>query len=322
MQGLVDATYVINLDRAGDRMRVMAAQCEQQGIPFIRVPAVDGARVRPAVRQKTVTPACQKECTNSTIGCALSHMKVWTAVLRQNQACVVVMEDDADLVPDFVRGVERALQDVPEDFDVLLLGCAMFCNKQRAYNPLMHVARFTSHISNPFALRNDPRTWGCVFVPERFSGTHCYAVSNKGCRTLLNLLPKVEGHIDMCMNHPDLKLYAVSPDLAFQRDMSDSSIASYNFPMTLNGFLETFKDQKGISLAYALGVPNFQIAGHAVNLWTQVFIFLGFAHRYTAPYVGGLFVAEVLVQGDVAMPVMAYALGWGLHRLISALVSP
>lgn len=310
MEG-IDATFVINLDRSADRMAVMARQCEALGIPYQRFPAVDGAKVSRRDLEKLATPLCRTFCTPSMIGCALSHMNLWRLVVERGYERVLVIEDDAQLVPDFQEGLRDALRDVPSDFDVLLLGCFMLCNKDRNYTPLNRLARMFTR------LRQDDRTWGRVFVPERFAGTHCYVISRKGAAKLLRVLPRVQGHIDMYMDQPEVRLYAVSPDLAFQRDMSASTIASFSFPKTLLPVLERVKDDKNVSVAYSLSAPIGQIAGMHINTWSLVFALFGLAGgTRLAPYVAIFMLVELALGADVRMPAASFGTGWALRALL------
>lgn len=309
VQGLVDAAYVINLDRSTARMARMAAQCASLDIPFTRVPAVDGARVTPETLKKVATPLCQKVCTPSMVGCALSHMKVWKTAAQLGHQRTLVMEDDAALEPGFVEGLRRALEDVPQDFDLLVLGCYFLCNKDRRYAWGHEFARMFV----PHSLRNDRRTWGSVYVPEYFAGSHCYIVSLKGARKLMQLVPRAHYHIDMSMNHPELNIYAVTPDLAYQRDMADSTIASYSFPKTLTPLLDGIKDRKRISVAYYLDAPMGQVGGQRLNAWVVIFAGLGVLRHRTVPLAVGLLLAELLVGGDIVAPVLAYFLGWAIR---------
>lgn len=308
----VDATFVINLDKARDRMKPIASQCAKLGIPLERVPGVDGSKLQPHDRRKVASPLCSLTCTNSMLGAALSHISIWKTVLKRGLNRALIMEDDVRLVPDFVERIEQALRDVPADFDVLLLGCVSFCDKDRNYS-LGH------NILKPFVsllgihLRDDKRTWGSVFVPEWFAGAHCYVVSAKGCRTLLRVTPRVEHHIDAHhMSHPDVKLYAASPDLAYQMNLSTSSIATYQFPKTLVPFLDTVKDRKNISLSYHLDAPAGELMGMRLNAYTVFFMALGLLQRRSLAFVAGLFVAELVVGGHIAMPLLAYLVGWAL----------
>lgn len=304
-----DETYIINLDRDTRRMALMHRQAVEHGLTYQRVPAVDGMRVADL---EHVTPLCRHLCTPSMIGCALSHMAVWKRVAEAGHACALVMEDDAQLVPGFVEGAHRALRDVPGDWDVLLLGCFFLCDRERRYSWPLQLARWV------LPVHDDPRSWGSVFVPELFGGAHCYLVSLRGARKLLRLLPRVAYHIDMCMNRPDVRLYAVSPDLAFQRDMGDSGMASYTFPRTLLPLLSRVRDSKGISAAYYMTAPLGQVGGLVLNGWALLFVLLGTQRSRLAPYVAAFLALELAVGGRVGAAVAAYALGWAVAAVAAA----
>lgn len=306
----IDAVYVINLDRSVDRWTRMKDQCRRLGLLCQRVPAVDGSKLSKEEISRSATRFCQNFCTTSMIGCALSHIGVWKRIIQQGHEHTLVMEDDADLVPTFAAGLQRALADVPDDFDILVLGCFYLCAKDRKYAWPHELTRMFV----PHALRSDLRTWGSVFVPEFFAGSHCYVVSKRGCEKLLNLYPKAGYHIDLDMNHPSLNVYAVSPDLAFQRDMSDSSIASFKFPKSLAPLMEDVKDSKRISLAYYLDAPMFQVWGLKMNMWALMFLVLGVLHRWAFPYATGFLLAELVLGADITVPVIMYGLGWGVRR--------
>jgi GR25 family glycosyltransferase involved in LPS biosynthesis len=305
----VDAVYVINLDRSTLRWKFMSEQCQRVGLPARRVPAVDGATLSREELRGSATRFCQNFCTTSMLGCALSHIATWKRILEEGHDRALVMEDDAELVPTFAAGLRQALEDVPDDFDILVLGCFYLCAKDRNYSWPMEIIRMFA----PHGLRNDPRTWGSVFVPERFGGSHCYVVSKRGCQKLLEVIPKASYQIDMEMNHPSLNVYAVSPDLAFQRDMMESTVASFKFPKSLMPALGDVKDSKRISMAYYMDVPVGQVLGYKLNGWTLVFFVLGMLRHRAFPYVTGFLVAELAIGADVGVPVMAYGLGWGLR---------
>ena len=290
----------------------MHAQLEGLKMPYVRFPAVDGRSLPRETIAALASPLCQLTCTPSMIGCALSHMSLWQVIQQQKHKLTLILEDDAQLVPDFVPRLKQALRDVPRDFDVLVLGCFFLCNKGHAYewpHSLLRLGMKT---------RQDTRTWGSVFVPEAFRGTHCYIVSLQGAHKLAQHIPRVKFHIDVQMNHPAINIYAASPDLAFQKDMSESSIAGYAFPRTLLPVLSRLRDSKNISAAYYLEVPMGQVAGKPINSWTLVFFVLGAALQSRAAW-GALvafFVLEVALCGDITAALASVVLGRATRLLL------
>lgn len=308
---MVDVAYVINLNRSKDRMLRMHDQCLAQGLDYTRIEAVDGRALKRAELGDIVTDMCRGLCTSSMLGCALSHMNVWKRIVSEGHSRALILEDDAELVPDFRARMVQALVDCPVDFDILLLGCFFLCSKNRDYEWPHKFLRMLI----PHKLRKDSRVWGSVFVPEYFGGTHCYIVSLEGAKKLLRLLPKVGFHIDAQMNNQSLNVYAASPDLAYQRNMSESSMASYSFPKTLMPTLSRLKDSKNVSAAYYLDAPIGQVLERPINAWTFLFFILGVCVRshVSLGVVAGFFVVEMCKCGDVGVPVCAFVLGKSLQ---------
>lgn len=314
------ATYVINMDSAHDRLTAMDAQLKAQGIPYTRYPAVDGRALSPAQKQAVAAPIFGvMDGTPSMIGCGLSHRGVWRDMLSKGHELALVLEDDAVLCPRFVLRVNEALAAVPADFDVLVLGSFFLADVNREYPMVLDIAgAFVSVRDDPWTATVGSTT---VYVPERFAGTHCYIVSAAGAAKLLRVIPLVTNHVDMEMNHPDVKLYAASPDLATQGDMTTSSIASFDFPEVLMPFLQ-WKDRKGVCAAYYMSAPMAEVGGCSLNAWTVVFFAMGMLGPLSAwPFVAGFFGAEILAKGpDVTnmtnatlVPPCAYLAGCIIH---------
>lgn len=100
--------YVINLARSPERRAHMVAQLEKRGVPHKLVEAVDGRDLdltdRSIVDPKTVE-TCFDGAHNSAgvgggVGCALSHLKAYRAILADQVQCALVLEDDVSLPSD------------------------------------------------------------------------------------------------------------------------------------------------------------------------------------------------------------------------------
>jgi GR25 family glycosyltransferase involved in LPS biosynthesis len=57
------------------------------------------------------------------IGCALSHIKIWQDAIKNNYENIIIFEDDAIIPEDFWRKFNNAYNELPKDWDMLLLGC-------------------------------------------------------------------------------------------------------------------------------------------------------------------------------------------------------
>jgi len=122
LRGCCDVkVFVINLDRAPERLAHMQAEFGRLGVPFERLPAVDGAAL-PAteIARWTATPMANGAClTPGEIGCILSHRKCWQAAAAANEP-VAVFEDDVFLSDDAAAflGADDWL---PADADIVKL---------------------------------------------------------------------------------------------------------------------------------------------------------------------------------------------------------
>ena len=107
-------TWVINLDRAPERLARVRAQLDELGLAWTRLPAVDARALKPeqsaaldeaAYRRKHgMTPSLGE------LGCYLSHVEVMRALLASNFEFALVLEDDVLLRPSLPAVLEGLLQ--------------------------------------------------------------------------------------------------------------------------------------------------------------------------------------------------------------------
>lgn len=97
------STWVINLDRAPERLARIRAQLTGLGLPFTRLPAVDAQRLLPAQRAQLDDSTYQRRHGMTPVlgelGCYLSHVAVMNAFLASPARFALVLEDDVILRP-------------------------------------------------------------------------------------------------------------------------------------------------------------------------------------------------------------------------------
>lgn len=91
-------TWVINLDRAPDRLARVRAQLDTLGLPWTRLPAVDARALTPA-QSASLDEAAYRRKHGMTpspgeLGCYLSHVEVMRALLASQHEFALVLEDD------------------------------------------------------------------------------------------------------------------------------------------------------------------------------------------------------------------------------------
>lgn len=105
-------TWVINLDRAPDRLARISAQLQHLQLPFTRLPAVDARALTPAQRSQLDEAAyCRKHGMTPVpgeLGCYLSHVEVMQRFVASEAQFALVLEDDVllhDSLPAVLGGL-------------------------------------------------------------------------------------------------------------------------------------------------------------------------------------------------------------------------
>ena len=117
-------TYLINLDRATERLAFMQNEFKNQLIDFERITAVDAITLDSS--SYLINNKYDRRLVPGEIGCYLSHIKALKTFLNSANAYAIVIEDDAILHPQYKYITEKAIRDFPklneyERWDVLKL---------------------------------------------------------------------------------------------------------------------------------------------------------------------------------------------------------
>jgi glycosyl transferase family 25 len=90
--------FVINLDRATERLADVSKQFEARRLAFERVPAVDGSLLTAAEKRRLNPPRLiGGEMSDGEIGCFASHLRVFQIIADRRLPRVCVMEDDINM---------------------------------------------------------------------------------------------------------------------------------------------------------------------------------------------------------------------------------
>jgi glycosyl transferase family 25 len=116
--------WVINLDRAPDRLARIRAQLEPLGLPWTRLAAVDARALTPAQRAALDEPAYRRKHGKTPapgeLGCYLSHVEVMRRFLASEAAFALALEDDV-LLRESLPAVLHGLIVHPDRWDVVKL---------------------------------------------------------------------------------------------------------------------------------------------------------------------------------------------------------
>ena len=182
-------TFVINMDRRGDRLAEM-------NIPFKweRFPAFDGTKLH--------VPSNSKP---GIIGCLKSHQALLKRIQDEKLEVAIIFEDDADLCDDFETKFNSIMNKLPEDWDLLYLG-GWNRNEVKPYAEGLNIAEkvFCTH---------------AYMIRDKFIATALEALHSRDGKYPIELKPndyKTDVLLAECL--PKGKCFICSPVLAWQRE--------------------------------------------------------------------------------------------------------
>ena len=105
--------YYINLDKSTKRRDFMETQFRELNIPITRISAVYGKNLDTNVLKKEKSKhnilAHFPYPNDGEIGICLTHFKLWEFLSKQPEDFSIILEDDAEIHPDFFKDLEQLL---------------------------------------------------------------------------------------------------------------------------------------------------------------------------------------------------------------------
>lgn len=118
--------YVINLDRAPERLQRMAEVFADLQQEFTRVSGVDGARLSDAdISRYQPEAGTFGLLSRGEVGCFMSHRLCWQAIAEGAEPFGAVFEDDI-LISPRAAALLKNVDWIPEDADIVKLDAAPF----------------------------------------------------------------------------------------------------------------------------------------------------------------------------------------------------
>ena len=233
----IDEAFVINLDRRADRMERL---CPDLKARSERWSAVDG-------RKLTMTPAIKRLFApndffwkKAVTGCALSHLGLWWKLANENPSIenYLIMEDDVKFQPGWENVWKNAVDDIPEDYDIIYLGGVLPPNRQAFEKETKE------RINDSFCRIKENTSWGQK-APTRYFHfcAYAYILSRVGAQKVMALLQQHDGywtsadHI-LCNPVDHLKAYVLDPMVAgcYQDDDPKYANSAFNDFSRIDGF--------------------------------------------------------------------------------------
>lgn len=196
-------TYLINLDRATERLELMKKEFGKCQIPFERISAVDANNLEKY--EYRVDNKYDRDLLNGEIGCYLSHIKTFKLFLETDNEFALIIEDDAILPSDLKHTVEETLNQYKDlenkhRWDVLKL------NSNRRYIKVQDVDNTSYFIG----------ACGTSIPITTIAALWTRAGVEKFLAKCLQPMPVIKRPIDCELQHPweyDLLIYNLLPSL-------------------------------------------------------------------------------------------------------------
>jgi glycosyl transferase, family 25 len=184
--------FVMNLDRAPERLAHMTTLFGGLGLPFTRVPAVDGKSLAAAEANRWIGGEPKfYPLGPGEIGCFLSHRECWERVVRDGLDHAAIFEDDMLMGAD----ADAVLSDsgwIPADADLVKLDTA--CRNTVVDR---HIAAVAGHHS-------------VTRLREAHAGGGAYIVSRAGAQKLLGLSRSFCDPVDQFLFNPVSAVFQVA----------------------------------------------------------------------------------------------------------------
>lgn len=224
---------------------------------------------------------CHVVCPpKSVVGIMLAHQNVWRFVLENRLPSAAVFEDDVRITESFSEVVPRAMAELPEDWDLLFLGC-FTCSKATFADWLVtcctglwrqQTQRFSQHLTQR----------------RLYLGAEAYIVSARGARRLLQLVATTPTtHLDLFISthamNGLLTCLSVWPQVAYQDSFDSSTNATSSTPRLLSPFVRSLRlnaanpyDRRTVGWVLSLALLEVDPV-LSINLWTLVVFVLALA---------------------------------------------
>jgi glycosyl transferase family 25 len=209
--------YLINLDRATERLNFVMPSISALGFQVERISAIDGrnlskTQINSIVDEKTYRMIFKMLPEKGTIGCSLSHEKAWRAFLKSDNEFAIIFEDDVKFDPDELSQTIKSVIEKKSLWDI-----ANFETKHRGC-PI----RISKLNDDKYDENHDGKYETKYLVRYLTNVTHagCYLINRKAAHELLlkfyPIKMPVDHYFTTCWEF-DLRFAGIEPRIVSQK---------------------------------------------------------------------------------------------------------
>jgi glycosyl transferase family 25 len=197
--------WVLNLKRDEERLHFMQKQLNELGVEYRVIEAIDGHSLtekdkRGIYSKELALSYFGRELTTGEIGCALSHIRMWELMLKEQLEEVIILEDDIRIGRSLLSVLDNR-DKLPQDYE--------------------HINFSTDAAQAPFG----------GFITDIYRASHhkeqaylasAYCLRKKGAQKLMNLVYPFYLPIDNFVSTTDIISYGIDPKVAVLADFNSS----------------------------------------------------------------------------------------------------
>lgn len=210
----IDKMFVVNLDTRPDRLESLFKEEPYLKNMITRIPAVNGKTLKLDNKIYELFKNNNFGWKKSAMGCSLSHINIWSSILKESGNYFMILEDDVRFKKDWLKDWNKYAENIPEDAELLYIGGVLPPNMSALPQCLQEINSYWSEIK--------PNTlFSQIPIPLFHFCTYSYIITRKGVEKILGFLRDSEmksyAAVDHLLGSPvvNLKKYVSNPLLAF-----------------------------------------------------------------------------------------------------------
>ena len=195
----INKVYCINLDFSTDRYENIRKFENEVDVGISRFPAIDTRTYEQSstyfnLLTNTAVEKLKKLYTNKVrnhhneltfgaIGCYLTHYNIWKDAIKNKYKYILILEDDAKLYKGFYKKIINILNNVPDNWDIILFGLVGIGTK----------------INEEFD----------IYKVDFFTKMHCYLVKVESLAKIINKIIPIDIQLDWAISKftSDINVY-------------------------------------------------------------------------------------------------------------------
>ncbi len=197
-------SFIINLDRAKERLKFVSSNVEKLGFPIHRISAIDGNLLSKSEILKVSDFQRYRKYfkmypETGTIGCSLSHEKTWREFLLSSYEFALILEDDVTFNPNILKECINKAIKIKNLWDILIL------------EPY--------HRGNPVKLLNLCKKYFLCTYLTNVTHSGCYLINRQTAEQFLKKFYPIFVGLDHYINAGwefDIKFLGIEPRLVKQ----------------------------------------------------------------------------------------------------------